>query len=113
MCFDKSQLFNDNSLQVARKFLLENESSCLGGTEIYEPLEHVFKNVPKLPGCSRQLFLLTDGEVSNTEQVIALCRDHVDTTRIFTFGIGENVDQRLVNGCAKAGEVCSIFFTWI
>ena len=41
----------------------------LGGTELLRPLEHIFKQ-PLLPGFSRQLFLLTDGAVSNTFQCI-------------------------------------------
>ena len=41
----------------------------LGGTELLPPLEHIFKQ-PLLPGFSRQLFLLTDGTVSNTYQCI-------------------------------------------
>ena len=35
-----------------------------GGTEIYQPLKDVF-NQPIPEGRSRQVFLLTDGEVSN------------------------------------------------
>ena len=41
----------------------------LGGTELLPPLEHIFKQ-PLFPGFSRQLFLLTDGAVSNTYQCI-------------------------------------------
>ena len=41
----------------------------LGGTELLPPLQHVFKQ-PLLPGFLRQLFLLTDGAVSNTSQCI-------------------------------------------
>ena len=41
----------------------------LGGTELLPALQHIFKQ-PLLPGFLRQLFLLTDGAVSNTSQCI-------------------------------------------
>jgi hypothetical protein len=41
----------------------------LGGTEIVQPLLSIFNEKPK-PGIPRQVFLLTDGEVTNTEEVI-------------------------------------------
>lgn len=43
----------------------------MGGTEIYEPLQQILiKKV--IEGYPKQIFLLTDGGVSNTEGVIAL-----------------------------------------
>jgi len=56
---------------------------------------------PELP---RQLFVLTDGQVTNTEAVIGLVRSHSDTTRLFTFGIGAGASHHLVRGMARAGE---------
>ncbi len=55
--------------------------------------------------CVCQVFLLTDGEVNNTDAVVALCgRCHQDTrARVFTFGIGGEVSHALINGAAKAG----------
>jgi hypothetical protein len=43
----------------------------LGGTNIVEPLLAIFKEKTK-PGIPRQVFLLTDGEVDNTELVTYL-----------------------------------------
>jgi len=39
----------------------------------------------------RHLFLLTDGAVSNTNQVIDLIKANAGTTRVHTFGIGNGV----------------------
>ena len=39
-----------------------------GGTELLEPLKHL-KSRPPVQGRSRQIFLLTDGEISNTDEV--------------------------------------------
>lgn len=48
-----------------------------------------------------------DGEVSNTREVVALCkREHEATgARVFTFGIGNDVSQALVRDAAVAGAV--------
>ncbi|XP_013917952.1 PREDICTED: von Willebrand factor A domain-containing protein 5A-like [Thamnophis sirtalis] len=50
------------------------ELNCdLGGTEIMAPLKAIYSQ-PCLEGHSRQLFVFTDGEVSNTNQVIGEVR---------------------------------------
>ncbi|HYN43358.1 MAG TPA: hypothetical protein VE129_16395, partial [Thermoanaerobaculia bacterium] len=54
-------------------------------------------------GTRRQLFILTDGQVSNTEEVLALVREHAATSRAFTFGIGAGASHHLVKGLARAG----------
>jgi len=48
--------------------------------------------------------MLTDGEISNTDAVIALVRQHAGDTRVFTFGIGAGASHHLVKGLARAGE---------
>ena len=42
-------------------------------------------------GKVRQIFLLTDGEVDNTPQCVDYVRQSANTTRVFTFGIGNQV----------------------
>ena len=59
----------------------------LGGTNLKSPLEAIFKEKTK-EGIPRQLFILTDGEVDNTQECLDVVRFHADTTRVFTFGIG-------------------------
>ncbi len=46
-------------------------SADYGGTEIYEPLKHIFAQIRK-KRFPRQVFLLTDGDVSNPKNVIQL-----------------------------------------
>ena len=62
-----------------------------------------------MPGPPRQVLVLTDGEVSNTDEVIALGRRHVGHTRVFTFGIGAGASHHLVRGVARAGEGAAEF----
>eukprot|EP01105_Mastigella_eilhardi_P025760 TRINITY_DN7111_c0_g1_i1.p1 TRINITY_DN7111_c0_g1~~TRINITY_DN7111_c0_g1_i1.p1 ORF type:complete len:835 (+),score=180.17 TRINITY_DN7111_c0_g1_i1:81-2585(+) len=100
--FDRSVEYNDTNLTVATKHV-SKMAADLGGTEILPPLMMLFKEKP-IPGIPRQIFLLTDGQVSNSVECIKAVRDNAGTTRIFTFGIGSGVDRELVFGMAKAGE---------
>ena len=55
----------------------------------------------------RRVFLLTDGSVSNTNQVIQSIRQHCrngDHTKVFSFGIGSGCSQHLVKEAAIAGK---------
>ncbi|CAF2801035.1 unnamed protein product [Rotaria sp. Silwood2] len=69
--------------------LIQGMEADLGGTELLEPLRWLKKNHPPV-GCVRQVFLLTDGEVSNVDQVINLCHEMASSTRIFSFGLGHS-----------------------
>lgn len=94
-------LFND---QVAREYneanmreaevLIKSMTADLGGTELLSPLDWLQKNKSSA-GCARQIFLLTDGEVSNVDEVTNLCRQMATYTRIFSFGLGHSVSKSL------------------
>ena len=77
--FKTSELYNDESVEKACNHA-QNLQADLGGTEILEPLKWVFKQ-PLIKGAPRQVFLLTDGEVGNTQQVIDLVRQNASTAR--------------------------------
>lgn len=100
--FPESRAYDDASLAEATQHVKALEAD-LGGTEILRALEHVLGAEPKA-GLPRQVFVLTDGEVGNTDAVIALGRQHAAHARIFTFGIGAGASHHLVKGLARAGE---------
>ena len=52
-------------------------------------------------GRARQIFLLTDGEISNVSEVLGLCRSMASSTRIFSFGLGQSPSRSLVKGLAR------------
>jgi hypothetical protein len=75
----------------------------LGDTEIVPPLQYCFESTRDI-NYPRQVFLLTDGQVSNTQQLVDLTRKHCVHTRLFTFGLGGSVDRHLVKTLASAGR---------
>lgn len=80
----------------------------LGGTEIYYPLFNILKS-KIIEGYPKQIFLLTDGAVSNTQKVIELVKNNVRLSRVHTIGIGSAVSRELVVECAARGKGHAIF----
>eukprot|EP00736_Rhodelphis_marinus_P013482 Rmarinus@m.16642 len=104
--FPSSVPYDDSSLSTAARAVLS--LSARGGTNLLEPLEHVYTR-PLVPGYSRQVMVLTDGEVSNVDQITSLIRSHADSARTFSLGLGKSVSHSLVEGIAKAGNGTSLF----
>ncbi|CAF1094814.1 unnamed protein product [Adineta steineri] len=93
-------VYNEQTAQQA-KDLASTMRADLGGTELLKPLQYL-KDHPPASGKSRQVFILTDGEIANTNEVIELCRSMALTTRIFSFGLGPTSSRSLVKGIARA-----------
>ena len=77
--FPSSVPYNQSSLDVAIQHA-ETLQADLGGTELLSPLKYVFSQ-PLLPGLPRQVFVLTDGSVSNTNACIQEVRENVKYSR--------------------------------
>jgi uncharacterized protein YegL len=75
-----------------------------GGTELLYPLKHILESDQE-----QNILLLTDGEISNTDEVITLTYEKRHHARVFTLGIGYGVSHHLVNGLARAGAGVSEF----
>jgi hypothetical protein len=99
--FDRSRPYDEASLSAASEHVRALEAD-LGGTEILEPLRRVFAE-PAGDSLVRQVVVLTDGEVSNTDAVLGLVKDHASSHRVFAFGIGAGASAHLVRGMARAG----------
>merc|ERR1719334_3076440 len=84
-------------------------SANYGGTEIYSPLRDIFRQAKPAPGSLRQIFVLTDGEVSNSSSIIALVKQNNAQGRVFSLGIGSSSSRYLVKGIARAGGGTAIF----
>jgi Ca-activated chloride channel family protein len=70
---------------------------CQGGTEILPVLKDIY-NISK---GQTTIILLTDGEVSNTSEVVKLIKNNKNIN-IFTIGIGSNVSESLIKQMASA-----------
>ncbi|XP_069326860.1 von Willebrand factor A domain-containing protein 5A isoform X2 [Eulemur rufifrons] len=82
----------------------------LGGTEILAPLQNIYR-APSIPGHPLQLFIFTDGEVSDTVTVIKEVETNRQKHRCFSFGIGEGASTSLIKGIALASRGTSEFIT--
>ncbi|KAH1183430.1 hypothetical protein KIL84_004922 [Mauremys mutica] len=82
----------------------------LGGTRILEPLRAIYRS-PCRDGHPRQLFVFTDGEVENTQDVITEVWRNRGTHRCFSFGIGDGVSTALIKGIARAAGGSAEFIT--
>ena len=105
--FPESQRYDDNNLRDA-KASCGGISANLGGTELLSPLRHILQR-PVKAGLARQVFILTDGQVSNSADCIDLVSKHSSTNRVFTLGIGSSADRHLVKGLARAGQGTPMF----
>ncbi|KAH9240858.1 hypothetical protein K456DRAFT_1822403 [Colletotrichum gloeosporioides 23] len=103
--FPKSQTYDQNTLNTAMKHI-DKFGSDYGGTELYAPIEETFKRRHK--DLDLEVFVLTDGEVWNHENLFGMVNKHVENSkgsvRLFTLGIGRGVSHALVEGLARAGQ---------
>ncbi|KAN0028070.1 hypothetical protein ACTFIV_009899 [Dictyostelium citrinum] len=98
--FETSKHYNDETLEKASQYIKRIDAN-LGGTELLEPIVDILSNEsdPEFP---RQVFILTDGEISDRDKLIDYVGKEANTTRIFTYGIGSYVDKELIVGVSKA-----------
>jgi len=104
--FPSCQPYTEANIRLADQFV-NSTGADLGGTELMMPLKLIYESPIIIPGASRQIFVLTDGEVSNTEEVIKyVAQNHQKHSdwRLFSLGLGKNVSHELVRGIAEAGR---------
>lgn len=130
--FSKPEEYNDDNKAILLSFvdklianggteMMECITSCLNNKIPQRNVKYIAKsssvldhnNVVKVPAhifgesdfCDERIyFLLTDGEVANSNQIINKVKCYADTTRIFTIGIGNDASRYLVEGIANATD---------
>ncbi len=95
----RPRAFDESTLAEATRYI-EGTEADLGGTEILPPLRRLLE-LRRDRDRRRQILLLTDGEVSNEREVVALAGKHAANGRIFTFGIGAGASEYLVRELAR------------
>jgi hypothetical protein len=90
--------YNDTEVKKALSEI-DKFDADMGGTEIYNPMLEIFKLQADRVNSKIQtlIYLLTDGEVSNTEAVLNLvkanCTSYKSRVKLNTFGIGSGADE--------------------
>ncbi|XP_078615640.1 von Willebrand factor A domain-containing protein 5B1-like isoform X1 [Branchiostoma floridae x Branchiostoma japonicum] len=107
--FDASVPVNQENVGTASTWVCKMRAD-LGGTNLLGPLEWIF-SAPRPAGRPREVFILTDGAVSNTSRVIDLVRANSSHTRCWAVGIGEGASRVLIRGIAEAGRGRAEFVT--
>mmetsp|Transcript_8048 Transcript_8048/g.12312 ORF Transcript_8048/g.12312 Transcript_8048/m.12312 type:complete len:924 (+) Transcript_8048:230-3001(+) len=92
---------NETSYNTALSYI-DSLLANFGGTEIFSPIQAVLTS-PPVPYHQRIVFLMTDGQVSNENQIINYVGDNLGSSRIFTLGIGPAAARTLLNGVARNG----------
>ena len=83
----------------------------LGGTNISSPLREIYNsdNVYSKINLSKNILILTDGEVDNRNECINLIATNSNKFRIHSIGIGSSFDKILIEKCGKLGKGTSSF----
>jgi len=93
--------YNQETLDMANQFVQKIHSEQ-GTANLMAPLRDVFSTA-FIKDAPRQLFVITDGHVSNTQGIFSLIRKNASKTRVFSFGVGNRVGHHLITEMARAG----------
>jgi Ca-activated chloride channel homolog len=105
--FPDPQPYSEKTLKMALSWS-QNMQADLGGTEILQPLHHIYKVGEDSNGRKGGILLLTDGAVGNEDDILSLVRGH-SNLRIFPVGIGAGCNEAFIKGLARAGKGASAF----
>lgn len=94
----KPQEYSQKSLEEA-KLYVDRMGADMGGTNLKTPLEEVFL-LPKDISRPRIVLVLTDGDIYNKNEVLALVKRSIGTGRLYALGI-EDANVELIGGSVK------------
>jgi len=74
----------------------------IGSTDVWRPLKSLYllKRDLELP---RNIFLFSDGHVSQEDVVLGLVRENVEHSRVFTFAVGSSPNSHFLQVLSKTG----------
>ncbi len=99
--FSDSVMATAENIASARRFVTGLEAA--GGTEMLPPLQAALDDSHQASGL-RQVVFLTDGEVSNEQQLLDAIAKSRGRSRIFMVGIGSAPNTYLMNRAAELGQ---------
>ena len=105
--FYGSVKYSEETLASAKKYIHDMDAN-MGGTEIYHPLKCTLER-DTIEGYQKQIFIMTDGEVSNVKPIIDLLTIHTGKCRVFSLGLGSSACHHLVNSMARIGNGTAMY----
>ena len=99
--FDSVRPANQFSLAHAKQYVTSTRAD--GGTEIRPALLHALKGAD-LPDRLRQVVFLTDGAISNEDQLFKDIEQNIWATRLYTVGIGSAPNSHFMRRAAEIGR---------
>ena len=102
LMYPNSIEYNNENMQDALNRIILFEAN-FGKTELFESCQHVLSqpNDEKYP---RNVFILTDGDISDKEVVLNIIKGFSHKTRVHSFGIGSGASIYLIKEIAKEGK---------
>ena len=90
--------------------IIKDLDAEMGGTNIINPLEEIYSNNSYSKfNLSKNIFILTDGQVEDREKCIEVISTNSNKFRIHAFGIGNYFDKILIEKSGKLGKGSSSF----
>ena len=108
--------YNENPVEYNKENVeniievISNMQANLGGTNINSPLEAIYKdtNYSKI-NLSKNILILTDGQIFDRDQCIDLITANSDKFRINSLGIGDSFDKVFIERSGKLGKGSFLF----
>lgn len=101
---ERSVPYIDESIEAAIS-QIETFDADLGGTNIFSPLDFIYKKKRAYKEIQEtHIVLLTDGAIWDTDKVVNLVKKNSSLSqRLQTIGVGQGVSEDLVKRCAMSG----------
>jgi Ca-activated chloride channel family protein len=101
--FSESHFADATSIADAKRFV--GTITADGGTEMLKALRIALPENPNTPsGTVRQVIFMTDGQVSNEQELFSFIHSHLGESRLFTVGIGAAPNSHFMRNAARFGR---------
>jgi len=100
--FPRSRHADRDAVAEAREWVKKLQST--GGTEMMPALALALENANAQTGLLRQVVFMTDGQVSNEQQLFDYLRTNLGNSRLFTVGIGAAPNSYFMRHAARFGR---------
>ena len=107
----RSIKYNDVDVEKAIRDI-ETYDADMGGTEILQPVQYAL-NLPRIENYQRNIFLLTDGSVSNSDEVVEVIKNYGSNNqaRVFSIGVGNGCSETFIRKTAEVGSGKSVLLS--